>query len=299
MPNKSTSPLRTVRDFIRYASTRLSNSDLSYGHGYDNPYDEAAFLVLRLLSIPLDYEDKFLDAAITYNERKKLLKAIDARCDDLMPTAYITKEWWLAGYRFYVDKRVLIPRSFIAELLKDSLSPWVEDPEAVTSVLDMCTGLGCLAIMAADIFPNAQIDAADISSKALAVAKNNIANYGLEDVVHPIKSDVYSALSGKQYDVIISNPPYVTDEAIKTLPREYRHEPVLGLAAGPDGMDVIKKIMAGAREHLTDNGILVVELGNGREAFEKIWPDIPVVWLTTSGGDDQVFTVKKQDLPDA
>ncbi len=293
----SSAPLRTVRDFIRYALTRLSESGISYGHGFDNPCDEAGFIVLRLLSIPLDYEEKFLDAALTLNEREKILSAISDRCDRLVPTAYITKEWWLTGHPFYVDERVLIPRSYIAELLEEKLSPWIDSPEDIRSVLDLCTGSACLAILASETFPNALVDAADISADALEVADINIDDYQLGGIVSPIQSDLFDNLEGRKYDLIISNPPYVTREAMDELPEEYRHEPALALEAGDDGMDVIRRIIAQAKDHLTENGILVVELGDGKEAFVAIWPDLPVTWLSTSGGDDQVFMIHRKDLP--
>jgi len=266
-------------------------------HGYDNPEDEATFLVLKCLSLPLEDQERFIDCRVTEEEKENLATAIDERCNQLIPTAYITKEWWLTGHPFYVDDRVLIPRSYIAELLEEELSPWITDPENVTSVLDLCTGSGCLAIIAAETFPNAAVDAADISTDALDVAGINIADYNLDEVVTPIKTDVFSNLQGKKYDLIISNPPYVTSQAMEALPGEYCHEPALALEAGEDGMDIVKKIISQAKSHLNDGGLLVVEIGNGKEAFEALYPEIPVMWLTTSGGDDQVFLVKKEDLP--
>lgn len=294
---QNTAPLRTIRDFIRYAVTRLNTSSVCYGHGFDNPYDEAGFLVLRSIGIELEFEEKFLDAALTEEEREFVLNQISRRCDELVPTAYLTKEWWLTGYRFFVDDRVLIPRSYIAELLENDLQPWVKNPEEVHSVLDLCTGSACLAIIAAAKFPNATVDAVDISEAALQVAQINIEDYGLEQRVFPIQSDLFTNLQGAKYDVIISNPPYVTEQAMKELPGEYCHEPSLALVAGEDGMDLIKTILEEARSHLNDDGILIVELGNGKEAFDARWPNLNVTWLQTSGGDDQVFLIKKEDLP--
>ena len=294
---ENTAPLRTIRDFVRYAATQLSKANISYAHGYDNPYDEAGFLVLRSLGIELEYENKFLDAALTQDERQFILNQISRRCDELVPTAYLTKEWWLTGHRFFVDDRVLIPRSFIAELIEEEFQPWVQNPEEIASVLDMCTGSGCLAILASECFPNAEVDAVDISEGALEVAEKNIADYGLEGIVRPIQSDLFTNLAGKKYDVIITNPPYVTTEAMEHLPGEYRHEPELALAAGDDGMDLIKTILEQAKEHLNDGGLMFVELGDGKEAFENRWPELNVVWLPTSGGDDQVFMIRKEDLP--
>ena len=297
MNSENTAPLRTIRDFVRYAATQLSKANISYAHGYDNPYDEAGFLVLRSLGIELEYENKFLDAALTQDERQFILNQISRRCDELVPTAYLTKEWWLTGHRFFVDDRVLIPRSFIAELIEEKFQPWVKNPEEITSVLDMCTGSGCLAILSSECFPNAEVDAVDISEGALEVAEKNIADYGLEGIVRPIQSDLFTNLVGKKYDVIITNPPYVTTEAMEHLPGEYRHEPELDLVAGEDGMDLIKTILEQAKEHLNDGGLMFVELGDGKEAFENRWPELNVVWLPTSGGDDQVFMIRKENLP--
>ncbi len=289
--------LQTIRDFIRFTTTSLYRSKATFMHGYDNPEDEATFLVMKCLSLPLEDQERFIDCRVTEEEKEILSRAIDERCNELIPTAYITKEWWLTGHPFYVDDRVLIPRSYIAELLEEELSPWIADPENVFSVLDLCTGSGCLAIIAAETFPNATVDAADISIDALDVARINIADYNLDEVVSPIRTDVFSNLQGKKYDLIISNPPYVTSQAMQALPGEYCHEPALALAAGDDGMDIVKKIISQAKSHLNDGGLLVVEIGNGKDAFEALYPEIPVMWLTTSGGDDQVFLVKKEDLP--
>lgn len=294
----STKSLCTIRDFIRYCTTRLFNSDATFNHGYEDPVQEASFLVLRSLSIPIEYEGKFLDSALTEDERQVVLNNISRRCDALEPTAYITKEWWLTGYDFFVDERVLIPRSYIAELLEEDLQPWVVNPERVRSVLDMCTGSGCLAIIAADKFPNAQVDAVDISDGALEVAQVNIEAYGLEQRVFPIQSDLFQNITGGKYDIIISNPPYVTTESMENLPTEYRHEPALALEAGADGMDIVKKLIENAKDYLNDEGLLIVELGDGAEAFRQLYPNLPVTWLSTSGGDDQVFLIRKEQLPD-
>lgn len=295
MNPKSTLPLKTIRDFIRYATTRLYNSEASFNHGYDNPVDEASFLVLRSLNIPLEYEEKFLEAKLTDDEREMILNNISRRCDELEPTAYITKEWWLTGFCFYVDDRALIPRSFIAELIKDHFGHLLKTTPR--SILDMCTGSGCLAILLSMEFPGATVDAVDISQGALDVAQINISNYGLDGIVIPIRSDLFENLGSMKYDLIICNPPYVTEESMENLPGEYRHEPSLALAAGSDGMDVIKLLMKHAREHLNDGGLLVVELGDGAEAFKENFPQFPVQWLPCSGGPDQVFAITKESLP--
>ncbi|MCD8339739.1 MAG: 50S ribosomal protein L3 N(5)-glutamine methyltransferase [Burkholderiales bacterium] len=292
-----TTPLRTVRDFIRYALTQLKQSEATFGHGYDDAEHEAVFLVLGKLSIPLEYEEKFLDAAVCTNERDLILQTIARRCDDLVPTAYLVKEWWLVEHPFYVDERVIIPRSYIAELLEDGLEPWVKNPEEVHSILDLCTGGGSLAILAAEAFPHAEVVAADISQPALEVAEINIDKYHLQDRVKAVQSDVFSNLEGKKFDFILSNPPYVTDEAIRNLPIEYLREPAISLKGGADGMDIVEKIVRGAKEHLNDKGFIIIEIGNGKEAFEKHWPSMNVTWLNTSGGDYQVVLIFKEDLP--
>jgi ribosomal protein L3 glutamine methyltransferase len=196
-----------------------------------------------------------------------------------------------------VDSRVIIPRSFIAELLKDHLAPWVADPDGVCSILDLCTGSGCLGIIAADLFPGARVDAVDISVDALAVAARNVEEYGIGERMRLIESDLFEELAHSRYDLILCNPPYVTDQALGKLPREYSHEPTLALAGGPDGLDVVRRVMAEARAHLNPEGLLVVEVGDGRPAVEREYPKTPVVWATTSGGDDMVFVARAEDLP--
>lgn len=295
----NTDPLKTIRDFIRYCTTRLYRSEATFNHGYQNPEDEAAFLVLRTLRIPLEYEEKFLDAALTSDERESVLNNISRRCDDLEPTAYITKEWWLTGYPFYVDERVLIPRSYIAELIEKNFDGLLPQTEHVKNILDMCTGSGCLAILLAEKFPQAEVDAVDISTDALEVAQINIEDYELENRVYPIQSDLFENLHGAKYDLIISNPPYVTEASMETLPQEYCHEPALALVAGEDGMDIIDRLLKHAKSHLNEGGIMVVELGDGAEHFKERFPHLQVTWLPTSGGADQVFMIKREQLPDA
>ena len=207
-------------------------------------------------------------------------------------------ESWLQGYRFYVDTRCIIPRSFIAELLKDELEPWVADPLAVRHVLDMCTGSGCLAIMAANTFPEAEIDAIDVSLDALAVATRNVDDYDLRSRVRLLSSNLFEAIEGRRYDLILSNPPYVTQAAMDKLPPEYRHEPRVALAGGNDGMDLVRTIIRKASAHLEPGGLLIVEVGDGRAAVERTFPDLPLTWLTTSAGDDMVFLLRREDLPE-
>jgi ribosomal protein L3 glutamine methyltransferase len=214
-----------------------------------------------------------------------------------VPVAYILKEAWLQGLRFYVDERVIIPRSFIGELLKDELAPWIEQPDAALDILDLCTGSGCLAILAAEIFPNAKVEAADISKDALAVAKKNVADYGLESRVKLTDSDLLAGLGSRRYDVILCNPPYVPDASMQKLPKEYTHEPELALAGGADGMKFVKRLLREARGHLKRGGLLFVEVGGERAAVEKQFKDVPMTWLTTSAGDDMVFMCRQEELP--
>jgi ribosomal protein L3 glutamine methyltransferase len=289
--------LRTLRDVLRYAVTRFSESDLSYGHGQANAFEEASFIVLRSLKLPLDKLEFFADAYLTHAEINALLQIIERRVKQRIPAAYLLNEAWLMGYQFYVDRNVIVPRSFIGELLRDDLQPWVEDPEGVTDILDLCTGSGCLAVMAADAFPNAKVDAVDISPDALQVARRNVDHYHFGDRITLIQSDLFDALDTKRYDIILCNPPYVTDEAIAKLPKEYQHEPKLALAGGADGMALVKNIVRQARGHLKRNGLLFVEVGDGRRAVERALGDIPMTWLTTSAGDDMVFMARQEELP--
>jgi ribosomal protein L3 glutamine methyltransferase len=260
-------------------------------------FDESVFLVLRTLNLPVERLDVFLDAYLTHAEINSLLQVIDLRVKKRTPAAYLLKEAWLQGYRFYVDNRAIIPRSFIAELLKDGLEPWVADASVITEVLDLCTGSGCLAIMAADVFPKAKVDAVDLSKEALAVAKRNVSDYSLESRVKLIESDLFASVAARRYDLVLCNPPYVTDAAMAKLPKEYAHEPKLALAGGADGMGVIKRLLREVRSYLKRGGLLIVEVGGERETVEKQFKDIPMTWLTTSAGDDMVFLVRQEDLP--
>jgi len=289
--------LRTVRDALRFAVTTFNEAGLYFGHGQVDAYDEAVFLVLRALSLPIERMEVFLDAFLTIGEINALLQLIDRRVRSRLPTAYLLNESWLQGYRFYVDTRCIIPRSFIAELLKDELQPWVPDPLAVRSVLDMCTGSGCLAVMAANVFPEAEIDAIDLSLDALAVATRNVEDYELRSRIRLLSSNLFEAIEGRRYDLILSNPPYVTQAAMEKLPPEYRHEPRMALAGGNDGMDLVRTIIRTAAAHLTPGGLLIVEVGDGRAAVERSFPDLPLTWLTTSAGDDMVFLAHQEDLP--
>jgi ribosomal protein L3 glutamine methyltransferase len=288
--------LRTVRDLLRWAVTRMGEEQVFFGHGQSDAVDEAMFLVLRALKLPLDKADAFLDAALFGPEVDRVYQLIERRVRERIPAAYLLNEAWLQGYSFYVDERTIVPRSFIAELLRDDLAPWVEDPEAIADVLDLCTGSGCLAVLAAHTFPNAQVDAVDLSADALEVAQRNVSEHGLDRRIRLAQSDLFAALPKRKYDLILSNPPYVTDAAMEKLPPEYRCEPSLALAAGADGLDLVRRILKTARAHLKPHGLLLVEVGDGRAAMEQSFPNLPLTWLTTSGGDDMVFLLRREDL---
>jgi len=292
----TTTNFTTPRDLLRYAVTRFNSAKLFFGHGSAEAFDEAAYLILHTLKLPLDKLDPFLDARLLPDEVLQVLAVIERRVVERVPAAYITNEAWLGSYNFYVDERVLVPRSFIAELIPNQFAPWVSDPDAVENVLELCTGSGCLAIMMADAFPNAVVDAIDISKDALAVAERNIRDYKLEGRVNPVESDLYQNVPFKKYDLIVSNPPYVNADSMSKLPPEYLREPQIALAGGQDGMDLVRKIVDGAAERLTPEGVLVVEIGNEREFAEAAFGKLGLTWLTTSAGDDTVFLLTADQL---
>jgi ribosomal protein L3 glutamine methyltransferase len=291
-----TQPYQTLRDLLRHAVTRFNTEGLFFGHGNSSAYDEAAYLILHTLKLPLDKLDPFLDARLLPEEISDVLAMIDRRTSERLPAAYLTNEAWLTDYRFYVDERVIVPRSFIAEIIPEQFQPWVTDPDAVTNVLELCTGSGCLAIMLADAFPNAQVDAVDLSTDALAVAKKNVAEYELQDRITLYHSDLYDKLPAKKYDLIVTNPPYVNSTSMSTLPAEYKAEPQMALAGGDDGMDLVRRIVAGAKERLTPQGALVVEIGNEFAYAEAAFTELELTWLSTSAGDEAVFLVTAEQL---
>ncbi|MDP5239523.1 50S ribosomal protein L3 N(5)-glutamine methyltransferase [Uliginosibacterium sp. 31-16] len=291
--------LVTVRDLIRYATSQFNRAHLFFGHGTTDAFDEAVYLVLHTLHLPIDRLEPFFDACIPTAERAEVLEIIERRVNERIPAAYLTKEAWLGDFRFYVDERVIVPRSFCFELLEEGFEPWIREPAAVTRALDLCTGSGCLAILLAHHFPNAQIDAIDLSDDALDVASQNVADYGLQDVVRLIKSDVFDALGDERYDLILSNPPYVTEESMQALPDEYLHEPRMALAAGDDGMDIVRRIIGGARRHLSSEGILVVEVGHNRDLVEAAFPQLEFVWLTNASEEEKVFLLRADQLIEA
>ncbi len=297
MSEQAQTELSTLRDLLRFAVSRFNEAQLFFGHGSDNAWDEAVYLLLRSLHLPLDRLEPFLEARLTSDERSLVLRLIERRIQERLPVAYLTNEAWLGEYRFYVDQRVIVPRSFIAELLREQLAPWLDDADAVTSVLDLCTGSGCLAILAAHSFPAASIDAVDLSPDALAVARRNVADYDLAARIRLVEGNLFAAVKSQRYDLIISNPPYVNAAAMATLPDEYRHEPELALASGDDGLDLTRAILAAARRHLQPHGLLVVEIGHNREALETAFPATPFTWLDTSAGDQYVFLLHRDELP--
>lgn len=296
MTNANTLPFQTLRDLLRYAVTRFNTAQLFFGHGSANALDEAAYLLLHTLKLPLDKIEPFLDARLLPHEIDAAVAVIERRATDRVPASYITNEAWLGTYNFYVDERVIVPRSFIAELIPERFTPWVQDPEEVTDILELCTGSGCLPIMLADAFENAQVDAVDISKEALEVARKNVATYELEDRITLIESDLYSNVPDKLYDMIITNPPYVNSNSMSKLPKEYLHEPQIALAGGDDGMDLVRKIVAGAASRLKPNGILMVEIGNERVFADEAFAEYGLTWLSTSAGDDMVFMLTAEQL---
>jgi len=287
--------LTTARDFIRWGASRFNAAGLVFGHGTANALDESAALVMHVLHLDHDLPDDCLDSALTTAERGQVIKLIESRIETRKPVAYLTHEAWFAGLSFYVDERVLVPRSPIAELIADRFAPWVV-PQQVGSVLDLCTGSGCIGIACAYAFPEARVDAVDISPGALAVAQRNVERHGLERRVRLLESDLLEGLAGERYDVIVSNPPYVSVKEMQTLPCEFRHEPALGLAAGVDGMDVVARILRTAADHLSASGILIVEVGYSQPALMARYPDVPFLWLEFEHGGEGVFMLEYHQL---
>lgn len=286
----------TVKTLVDAAYSRLHRARLAFGQGTTNAWDEAVYLVLYALQLPLDELAPVLGQKVSAAGRKRALRLVDARIRRRVPAAYLTHEAWLGDFRFFVDPRALVPRSFIAELLRERLAPWLARPRRIRRALDLCTGSGCLAVMLAANFPAAHVDAADISRSALAVARRNIAAYRLQRRVRVLQSDMFSALAGSRYDLIIANPPYVSASAMRRLPREFRHEPQVALAGGTDGFDLVRVLLREAAQYLTASGLLVVEVGHNRRQIETLFPRTAFVWPQTSGGDDCVFILGRGEL---
>lgn len=293
---QSSQKLRTVGDFFRFALTCFAQDKIYLGHGTDALEDEAWWLTAGALKLPLHLpKEWFLQAKLTLGERHHLASLIHSRSVEKVPTAYLLKEAYQHGHKFFVDERVLIPRSPIAELILKQVAPWV-DPDSVTRILDLCTGSGALAILAALSFPDAVVDGVDLSSAALEVAAHNVKEYQLKSRLNLIESDLFTALQDQRYDLILSNPPYVNAEDFKTMPTEYHHEPSIALEAGTDGLEVVRKIIAEAGVHLTPEGLLIVEIGNSRAALEQAFPKLPFIWLDLESGGEGVFLLKAEDL---
>lgn len=296
MAHSASGELLTIRDWLRHAVSRFRAAHLVYGHGTTQAVDEAAFLILSALHLPHDQLEPWLDCRLTSEEAHRVRELIEARITTRKPAPYLVHEAYIRGHRFYVDERVIVPRSYIGELLCGNLSAFAPDPESITTVLDLCTGSGCLAILAALALPDARVDAADISPDALEVAARNITDYGLDDRVRLVQSDLFSALGDRRYDLIISNPPYVSDPAIAAFPPEYRAEPLLAHAGGPDGLDIVRRILMDAPQHLTRDGVLVVEIGTGLDILETEYPHLPFLWLDTEDSDGEVFALTAEEL---
>ena len=289
---------RTVREHWRRTTRRFAAARLAFGHGTASARDEAAWLVCHVLGIPFDRLDAVLERPLAAARASRLDALAGRRIASRVPLAYLLGEAWLCGHRFHVDERVIVPRSHIAELLCEGLEPWLPAAPRVVRVLDMCTGSGCLAILAALALPGSRVDAVDVSAAALAVARVNVTGYGLGRRVRLIRSDLFAALAGQRYDVVVANPPYVDARAMGALPEEYRREPALALAGGGDGLDVVRRILTAAPDHLTERGVLIVEIGANRRALEAAYPRLPFTWLDTRAGDEQVFLLHRADFRD-
>lgn len=288
--------LNSIQDWLRWCTSQLVASEVFFGHGTDNAWDEAVSLVLPSLHLPLDAPKDLLNATLTSTEKQQLGELISLRINQRIPVPYLTNQAWFAEQPFYVDERVLIPRSPFAELINKKFSPWLDKPQNVTRILDMCTGSGCIAIALAQTFEQAQVDAVDISFDALEVADINISQYQLHERVFPIQSDVFSGVTGQKYDLIVANPPYVDAEDMADLPDEFHHEPELGLASGEDGLDLTRTLVQQASEHLSDDGLLFVEVGNSMVHMENVFPKGPFIWLEFEKGGLGVFVVSKSQL---
>ncbi len=292
--HKAASELRTLRDFLRYAISRFQQAELVYGHGSTNALDEAAFIILEALHLPIDKLDPFLDARLLRDERQRLAELIEARVTKRKPASYLLGKAYVRGVPFHVDERVIVPRSFIGELLFNDLfaggpGALIEDPSQIERVLDLCTGSGCLAILAAGVFSAARVDAVDLSADALAVAQRNVDECAFADRIKLHQGDLFGPLKRKRYDLIITNPPYVGEDVMRALPPEYAHEPSMALAGGDDGLDIVRRILADAPAHLTPDGGLLCEIGEDREILDAEYPNLPFMWLDTEESAGEVF----------
>ena len=294
-PLQISQQLETLRDYIRWAVSQFTLGDVYFGHGCDNALDEALQLVLHTVGIPAGSEANLLDAKLTHSERLQLLTLIETRVTKRIPVAYLTGEAWFAGLAFKVDERVLIPRSPIAELISQGFEPWLAG-RPVHHLLDLCTGGGCIGIACAHYFEEAEVDLADLSADALAVADENIARYDLQHRVTTRQSDLFKGLWGRRYDLIVSNPPYVDSEDLSAMPAEYQHEPAMALGSGDDGLDICRQILTEASDYLTESGVLIVEVGNSGVALEEAYPAVPFTWLEFEHGGHGVFVFNRSEL---
>lgn len=288
--------LHTIGDFIRFAASQFNRAELYFGHGTDNAWDEAVTLVMFALHLPQELAEQLLSSRLLEQEKQEVLAIIARRIEEELPAAYITHQAFFAGLPFYVDERVLVPRSPIAELIEKRFSPFIDGEKPPKRILDLCTGSGCIAIACASAFPEAEVDAVDLSVDALNVAQINIESHGLEEQVIPIQSDIFSGLEGFSYDLIVTNPPYVDQEDVDTMPAEYQHEPEMGLGCGEDGLDIVRHILAESAEHLNDGGVLICEVGNSQVHVEALYPEVPFTWLSFERGGHGVFMLNKAQL---
>lgn len=289
--------LSTIRDFLRWAASEFIAAKLYYGHGTDNPWNEAEQLVLHAIHLTLPLGDEWLDARLTRSERERVINNIQHRIERRIPAAYITGQAWFAGLPYLVDERVLVPRSPIAELIEKRFAPWLRNEPK--NILDLCTGSGCIGIACAHAFPDAEVQLSDISYDALAVAEENIQQHGMTERIFALQSDLFENLLGQRFDLIVSNPPYVDAEDMANLPDEFHAEPELGLSSGDDGLDFTRRLLKEAADFLTDDGILVVEVGNSWTALESVYPTLPFTWVEFARGGHGVFVLNAQDLRDA
>ncbi|AFR04285.1 50S ribosomal protein L3 N(5)-glutamine methyltransferase [Pectobacterium brasiliense] len=294
--DEAVSELHTIQDMLRWAVSRFNAANVYYGHGTDNPWDEAIQLVLPSLYLPLDIPEDMYTSRLITSERQRIVERVIRRVNERIPVAYLTNKAWFCGLEFYVDERVLVPRSPIGELINNYFDEQL--PKTPNHILDLCTGSGCIAIACAQAFPEAEVDAVDISSEALAVTEQNIQQHGLEYRVTPIRSDLFRDLPAIRYDLIVTNPPYVDEEDMSDLPQEFRFEPELGLAAGNDGLDLVRRILACAPDYLSDDGVLICEVGNSMVHLIDQYPDIPFTWLEFDNGGDGVFMLTQSQLVD-
>ena len=294
--------LFTLRDFLRYAISRFNQAELVYGHGTSNAFDEAAFLVLEGLHLPIENLEPFLDARLLNSEKQKLSGLIEARVTTRKPLPYLLNKAYIQGIPFFVDERVIVPRSFIGEIMAGDIfagqgESLIPEPDAVDTVLDLCTGSGCLAILAATRFENASVIATDLSKDALEVARINVEKHKLSDRLHLFHGDLFAPLGDRKFDLILANPPYVAEAEVDAFDAEYRAEPRMAHVSGADGFDLTRRILSDAPKHLTEHGLLICEIGTGRDILEAEFPHLPFLWLDTEISEGEVFSLSKADCP--